>query len=690
MRCLLASCLLFGAGAAGAHSGHSHQIEETTIIGTRQNSVGEAVSASQGVVGQQEIDIRPLMRTGEVLELVPGMVVTQHSGNGKANQYFLRGINLDHGTDFATSVDNMPVNMRTHGHGQGYTDINFIIPETIHQIQYKKGSYYPSVGDFSAAGGAGMVTANSVEQGIAELGFGDHGFTRGLLLNSHEAGGGQWLYALEYAGFDGQWQNTSEDLERFNALLKHSREVKGGLLTIGFMGYDNQWNAADQIPLRAVQQGLISELDTIDTSVGGNSHRYSVDVDWRNQHWQASAYVIDSELQLWSNFTYFLDDPEDGDQFEQIDDRLIYGGQIEYRTKSEWFGTTVQHLLGSQLRHDDIAEAGLYRSQARRRIGTAGGVINSDAIDETSLAFYWRSDWQFTEKLKGILGYRIDSFEFDVNNRVGVNTNGFDLSENGGTESDSLGQLKASLAYQLNASWETYASWGQGFHSNDARGVTIKVDPGSGEAIDTVTPLSRSTSYEFGLRGEVAPKLNTSIAFWWLDQNSELIFVGDAGNTEAGRPSERNGVEFTAYYRLNDNLTLDLEYAYTDAQFQDNAPEGNLVPGAIRDVVQTGVSGQWQNGLYGSVRLRYFGKRPLIEDGSVKSGSSTLVNAKLGWRYKDWDFKMLLLNVFDSDDHDIDYFYASRLEGEPAEGVEDIHYHILEHRSFRFAISRAL
>ncbi len=679
---MLGLSLAAGGGFAQA-AVDSEGIETVTVEGRQTNLVGEAMSASQGLVGQHEIELRPLLRTGEILELVPGLVVTQHSGTGKANQYFLRGFNLDHGTDFATFVDGMPVNMRTHGHGQGYTDLNFIIPEAVASIAYKKGAYYADVGDFSGAGSAEINTASAVDRGLLEFSAGEDAFYRAAALDSIEAGGGDWLYALEANRYDGPWTDIEEDLEKINVLLKHRRELGGGQLSLSFMGYDNSWNSADQIPLRAVRNGLIDELGSIDDTLGGESSRYSFSGSWQRGDLQISAYAINYDLNLWSNFTYFLDDRVDGDQFEQVDDRWIYGGRASYLFSGQLAGMAMENRIGAELRYDVIDEVGLYRSAARQR----SGAVRSDEVDQLSTGLYWENQLAWSDQWRSVIGLRYDYFDFDVDSRIGVNTNGIDLSTNGGTADDNLVSLKGSLIYAFNKEWEAYVSAGEGFHSNDARGTTIRVDPADGAAVDSVDPLVASLGYEVGLRGFWNERLNTSIALWYLELDSELLFVGDAGNTEASRESERQGLEFTAYYRLTDHWTLDMEYAYTDAEFSDSAAEGDEIPGAIEQVLQAGISANLASGWFGSLRLRYFGERPLLEDGSVESDSSTLVSLRAGYRRDNWTVRADLLNLLDSDDHDIDYFYQSRLRGETTiAGTNDIHYHVLEPRTLRLSV----
>ena len=667
-----------------SHAAIAHEnIETVTVEGRQVNLLGEAVSASEGVVGQQEIDLRPLLRTGEILEFIPGMVATQHSGTGKANQYFLRGFNLDHGTDFSTHIDGMPVNMRTHGHGQGYTDINFLIPEVVSKLEYKKGAYYADVGDFSGAGSAEISTSSSIERGVVSGTVGEDAYYRLLAMDSFDLAGGDFIFALEGNQYDGPWTDIEEELEKINVFAKHTTSLKEGSFSLSLMAYDNSWNSADQIPLRAVEQGIIDELGSIDDTVGGETSRYSINAQWQQGPWEASAYVIDYSLNLWSNFTYFLDDPVNGDQFEQVDERMIYGGQLGYLNTSKLAGQEMSNRFGAELRVDDIDEVGLYRTQARSRLG----VIRGDQVEEASIGLFWENRTAWNHHLRSVLGLRYDYYDFSVEDQVGTNINNVNLSANSGSASDDLLSVKGSLIYTFDNEWEAYVSAGQGFHSNDARGTTIEVDPSDGSAVNAVDPLVKSFGYETGIRGFITDRLNASVALWTLELDSELLFVGDAGNTEPSRGSERSGIELTTYYRFSDTWSVDVEYAYTDAEFSDSAPEGDEIPGAIDHVFQAGLNVDFTEGWFGSLRVRHFGARPLVEDGSVESDSSTIFNLRLGYRKANWNVKANIFNLSDSDDHDIDYFYASRLSSEdPGTETEDIHYHVIEPRTIRITL----
>lgn len=654
-------------------SAASGTLEEVSVIGRRLDLTGEAISASQGEVGPTEIGAWPLLRTGDLMEFVPGMVATQHSGSGKANQYFLRGFNLDHGTDFATSVDKMPVNLRTHGHGQGYTDLNFVIPETVERLKYRKGPYHADVGDFSSAGSAAFGLADTLPDGIAEGSVGKYGWRRGVIADSNELGTGNALYAAEWQTYAGPWSDIDEDVDKLNLLARLSGNLGPGRGSVTLMSYDNEWRSPDQIPARAVTRGLIGAYGSIDPELGGETTRRSLSAGWdaslAGGDFSSSAYLIDYEFALWSNFTYQLDDPGRGDQFKQFDDRRIYGFDVA----QHWGGESGGWELGLQGRRDDIHRVGLYRTERR----TPVAALREDSVLEDSLGLYVAHSYALTDTLRSYLGLRYDHYDFDVDAA---------LAQNSGTESDGAHSAKASLAWQPLPVAEFYVSFGQGLHSNDARGTVIQVDPASGESAEPVDPLVASTGYELGARLFLTDRLHGTLALWNLELDSELLFVGDAGNTEASRPSERRGAELGVYWFHSERLNTELELAYTDASFGDRDAAGSEIPGAIPFVASAAVNYRGDEGWFASAHLRHFGPYPLIEDGSVESGGSTLVNLRVGRDLSSWRLQLDLLNALDSDDHDVDYFYASRLPGEAAGGVEDIHYHIFEPRSLRASV----
>lgn len=670
----LSATPLFANVAANAAPNNSEMllVENVVVYGYRTDLLGASIAAAEGIIGSAEIAARPVSRTGEILEFVPGMVVTQHSGSGKANQYFLRGFNLDHGTDFATSVDAMPINMRSHGHGQGYTDLNFIIPELIQDIQYRKGPYYAEVGDFSGAGAAQFSLKNSLDKSEINLTAGDFDYRRLYTATQLDLDSGRLLLGVEAQRYAGPWTDIDEDVHKTNLLVRYSSPIAGGEFSLTAMGYRNRWNAADQIPQRAVEQGVIDLLGSLDTDVGGDSSRYSVSTQWANPNWSMSAYIVDSDLNLFSNFTYFLDDPINGDEFEQVDNRQLLGGEIVRSWQADVVGKLTTQKVGVQIRHDAIDEVGLYKTRARNRLSST----RVDAIDETSVAIFAQSDIQLTEKVRTHVGVRHDYLQVDVRS---------DLAQNSGDASDGITNVKAGVSYSVNDKFETYFNLGQGFHSNDARGATIAIDPLSGELSEPVDLLSRSQGAEVGAKLFDNQHYSISTSLWYLALDSELLFVGDAGNTEASRASERSGVEVASYFWFVQGWSIDTELAWTRSRFTGNEiEEGKYVDGSLPFVASAGISyAPAATGFHGALRYRHFAARVLDSFAQQEAGATSVMNLGLGYRWAQWSVGLDILNLFDSTDHDIDYFYPSRLSGEADEGVEDLHFHPVEPRSLR-------
>lgn len=657
----------------------SHEsLVEIEVIGRKVNLLGDALSASEGRVSFQEIRQRPVLRAGDVLETVPGLVATQHSGSGKANQLFLRGFNLDHGTDFATSIDGMPVNLRTHGHGQGYTDLNFIIPEMVQEILYRKGPYYAEVGDFSGAGSANFVTRGNSVDSVVQLGAGEFGYTRALAMANARGVGGDLVFALEHQRYDGPWENLEEDVGKTNLQLKQFWQGESGETTLSLMAYRNGWNAADQIPDRAVQSGLISKLGSLDPTTGGESSRYSLSLSSQSEiasgDLSVNVFAIDYDMDLYSNFTYFTS--SEGDQSKQIDSRRIYGGNITLESEQEWASQTVINTFGADVRLDDINEVGLLSTSGRRIRDT----LRLDRVIESSIGVFWQSELSWTDRLRTVAGVRYDRFWFDVKALDALVPS--TLTDNSGKTDDGITTASLHTAYRLGDSQELYASLGSGFHSNDARGTVISRDPTTGAEIEPVDELVPTRGAELGWRVYLTDRLNATVALWQLDIESELVFVGDAGSTEdTGASSEREGLELSAYYQLNNAVGLDFEYAQSKAQFTAPVDGSYDVPGALDRVISAGVNYQPNDRVFTHLRFRYFGDYPLA--GGQRAAGSSMTNLRLGYEVSDSiQLSLDLLNLFDSDDHDVEYFYPSQLIGEPGP-VDDHHYHVFEPRALR-------
>jgi outer membrane receptor protein involved in Fe transport len=673
-RWALLAAVALAAQPFGASADDLHKLEKIEVSGHYENSVGSSDAASEGAVTAKLIESRPILRPAELLEFVPGVIITQHSGDGKANQYFLRGFNLDHGTDFATSVAGMPVNMPTHAHGQGYTDLNFLIPELVERIEYRKGPYFAEEGDFASAGAAHIHLFDALPRGIAEVSLGENAYRRALLADSQALGPGRLLYAIEAGHNDGPWVNP-ENFRKWSGVLRWSEGSVSNGYSVTAMAYDAKWNATDQIPLRAVENGTLDRFGAVDPSDGGETSRYSLSFDFKRKSdatsFQASAYAIRSRLNLFSNFTYFLDNPVAGDQFEQAERRQVYGGSAAQSWRARWGEIDVTNQVGLQLRQDRLDPVALYSTVQRERIGTT----REDRVRETSTGVFLENNLQWTEWLRSSAGLRYDQYSFRVDSSI---------PENSGSADDHIVSPKLSLVFGPWAKTEYFVNAGRGFHSNDARGVTTRVDPKTGEPTVPVTPLARSTGEEIGVRTELIPGLQSSLALWRLTLASELVFVGDAGTTEPSRPSLRRGVEWNNHYVFNPKLLVDLDLAASHARFTDDDPAGDYIPGAVDKVASFGVSvvdlGPW----FGSFQLRYFGPRPLIEDNSQRSQSTTLAYLRTGYTFnRNAKLALDIFNLFDREASDIDYYYASRLPGEPADGVLDRHFHPVEKRTFR-------
>lgn len=639
--------------------------------------VGVASAASQGAITAAQLEARPVMRPGEVLETVPGLIISQHSGEGKANQYYLRGFNLDHGTDFSTTVAGVPVNTPTGAHAHGYADLSFLIPELVSGVQFKKGPYFADEGDFSAAGAANINYVSHLERPLLRVSSGHDGWRRLFGAASPGLGRGRLLGAVEVNRNDGPWVRP-DDYRKANAVVRYSQGDNRNGVSITGMGYWSRWDATDQIADRAIGSGLISRFGGLDSTDGGEANRQSVAVELQRSSGpssvRATAFVLRNSLNLFSNFTYFLDDPERGDQFEQAERRIAVGGRVTYRRLGHVFGRHAESGIGMQLRHDRLQPVGLYHTAARQRLSTT----REDQVGQAMGGVHAQTEIEWARTLRTTVGVRADVYRFAVTS---------DNPRNSGRGAAGLVSPKLGAVVGPWAGTELYLNAGMGFHSNDARGATIRVDPASGAAVDPVTPLVRARGAEVGVRTVRVRGLQSTVALWYLGLDSELLFVGDAGTTEPGRPSRRVGVEWTNYLRVAPWLTLDGDLALSRARFRDGDAAGHHIPGALDRVISGGISVEPRLPVFGSVRVRHFGPRPLIEDASVESRGTTLWNGEAGYRISSRARVVLeLFNIFDADASDIDYFYRSRLPGEPAAGIEDLHTHPALPRSARIGL----
>lgn len=634
------------------------------VVVTDTSLVGSADSSSEGVARQSDLADRPVRRPAEVLEVVPGLVVTQHSGAGKANQLFARGFNLDHGTDLRTTLFGVPMNLPSHAHGQGYSDLNLLIPELVDTVRWRLGPIDVADGDFASAGAVDIDYVRRLPMGFVRLEAGMYGYARTVAADSVTVGGGDLLAAVELQADDGRF-TVDQDYRKRNVYLSWSTDE----LRVAAFGHAAQWTSTDQIPERAVRSGQLGRFDSLDASDGGETSQFGATVAW-TPHWRdgearVSGYAFTYGLDLWSNFTYALDDPLRGDQFEQRDRRTVFGYDAR---RSWWLDTTgdVEFTVGSQLR-TDLIRNGLHRTQQRERFAT----IRTDRIGEVSLGAFAEMRARLLPWVRGHVGVRGDQYWFDVDSDNPANT---------GRGSAGIVGGKAGLVFGPWDHTELYANVGTGFHSNDARGVTTRDDPTTPAAGDgtPVDPLVASRGAQIGARTSAMDGLEASLSLWAMELDSELVFVGDAGGTEPSRASRRVGVELASDWHANDWLTLDGDVALARARFRGGDGDGDEIPGALPLSVALGATVAWDTAVSTSLRLRHQGRRPLTEDGAVRASSTTTVDASLRWRIDERrEFGLEVLNLLDSRDSDIEYYYTSQLPGEGAP-VDDVHFHPVE------------
>jgi hypothetical protein len=703
------------------------------VQGREDSLIGIADSASQGTVGAKEIEDRPILRSGEVLETVPGLIITQHAGGGKANQYFLRGFNLDHGTDFAVFLDGMPLNLPSHAHGEGYADMNIVIPELVQRLSYEKGPYYAEIGNYSSAGSANIQFYKTLPQNFFQVEAGMYGYARAVFGVSQKLGRGNLLYGGEAYYDDGPWVHP-DAYRKFNGLLTYSQGDATRGFSITTRGYYGKWNSSDQIPVTAVP--LVGSFGTLNPTDGGNSQRYSVQAEWHRQGAHSATTIMGYgfyyHLDLFSDFTYYLDDPIKGDQFEQQDRRWVTGFDAAHTIFSQWFGRKVENTLGLQLRNDWVHN-GLYRTQDRVRtdkndinacdaepipecdtnpnlIAILPAATEVAKFTDTIVSFYLENKAQWADKLRSVLALRGDEAIYDVTNLtppyVATELPGapvINFAElNSGSASQFLPSPKASLIFGPWRNTEFYLQGGFSFHSNDVRGTTQRVEPISPDypfptPSTPIRPLVPTKGAEIGVRTLAIPHLQSTLSLWYLYSDSELQQSGDTGGTVASAsPSHRYGIEWANYYTPTQHFAFDFDFADSRALFTtidpDDAapgsPGGKWVPEAVGLVISSGVTVQSYKGFWGSLRLRAFGPRNLTSDAIYRSSSTILLNAEAGYHINEkWRVSAQLFNLLNRYDHDIDYAYTARITPTAPAEFTDV-FHPVEPFQVRFTLVR--
>ncbi len=647
---------------------------QTTVTARRSFT-----AASSSSVRDRDFMLRPRPRPVDILQVVPGLYTNQHAGGGKANQYFLRGFDADHGTDVALFVDGVPVNMVSHGHGQGYADLNWLIPELIERVEVNKGPYSAQYGDFSTAGAINMVTRRNFEKSQLTLGGGSFDTWRGLLIATPEVEGWEPVIAGQVYGTNGPFESP-ERLKRYSLFGQVTRQLSDrSSLSVAFTSYASGWDASGQIPLREVQAGRLSRFGEIDPDEGGDSQRHSLYGTWRtltdDGEVRLMAYAVRYQFNLFSNFTFFSRDPDNGDMIEQHDDRTLGGLQASYRFRREWRDMAFETTVGTQLRADTIANS-LFNDRARARLEP---VVDAD-VREASFGLYAQEDITFTPWLRAVLGLRGDLFGFDVDDHL--EDLGAEDARTSGTRRAARLSPKASLVFGAIPDTELYLNAGAGFHSNDARGVVRQQDP--------VTPLTQARGYELGARTRLFDALDLAGSLFVLDLDSELVWVGDEGTTEARSPTHRRGLEAEARLRILPWLFADADLTLSRATYAGNAGNGDAVALAPTVIVAGGMSARHPSGVYGRVGVIHLGDRPATEDRFLTAEGFTRVDATVGYKGERFEATLGLQNVLNTQWREAQFANVSRLRTEtgpescaggarPAgedsfEGCEDLHF----------------
>ena len=701
------------------------------VQGREDDLIGIAESGTQGTVGATEIQDRPILRSGEVLETVPGLIITQHAGGGKANQYFLRGFNLDHGTDIAIFIDDMPLNLPSHAHGEGYSDMNTVIPEFVERVNFEKGPYYANVGNFSSAANAHVEFFKTLPKNFLKMEGGTHTYGRAVFGVSQKLGSGSLLYGGEEYYDNGPWKHP-DAFNKINGLLTYSQGDDADGVSITTRAYHGKWNSSDQIPLNAMP--LVGFFGALNPTDGAHSQRYSLQGEWHRQSINSEskvvAYMFYYDLNLFSDFTYYLVDYKKGDQFEQQDRRWAAGLVAHHTIFSRWFGHKVENTFGLQVRNDWINN-GLYRTENRVRVdktdyyatGTSlptcptptsiscpilPATTEQDRFTDTITSFYAENKIQWAEKFRSVTALRGDLEYFDVASlaySASVN------AANSGTASKFLPSPKLNLIFGPWSNTEFYAQGGFSFHSNDGRGATQTVQPVSPDNPYPDTPSSKIPALiptkggEIGARTVAVPHLQSTLSLWYLRSASELQQDGDTGGTTASKqPSNRYGVEWANYYTPREHLAFDLDLADSRARFTEidpddaaytsvgsrlvQGPGGKFVPEAVKVVISSGVTLHDYEGFSSSLRLRYFGPRELTSDGVYNSNATALLNGELGYQMKKkWRVSAELLNLLNRRDSDIDYAYISQITPTATPAFTRV-YHPVEPFQVRFALGR--
>ena len=667
-------------------------------------------TASSSTIRSFDLITRPVQSAQDLLNLTPGLVTAQHAGGGKAEQIFLRGFDADHGTDVAIAVDGMPVNMVSHGHGQGYADLHFLIPETVEKIEVAKGPYDAQYGNLATAGAISFKTKDHLEHNLVHLEGGR--FNTGKLTALYQIPLSNTTHQGAY--FGGQFYNSDGPVEspqgfrRFNLFGKfHTHISEEAKLAVSASGFSSAWDASGQIPIRAIDNGVINRFGSIDDLEGGTTGRQNVNIAYTakrgNEAFQIQGYASRYNFKLYSNFTFFLEDPIDGDMIEQTDNRRLVGLNSSYRFTRDMGAGLSTTTLGGSFRADD-AHVALWKSPNRIRQESR---VDAD-VTERNLSLWINEELLFTSWLRLQLGLRGDYFTFSVEDHLEGDAS--DLPRASGYEQQSILSPKASLVVSPAANLDLFANFGSGFHSNDARAIVqgrrvadlIRVYQRDGLTEDEINAelltrnfdpiqasigtLPRAIGSEFGFRFRPTNRVFISAAAWLLDLENEFVYVGDGGFTELSGRSRRYGLDLEARLSLTPWLSADTDINLSRGFFRDEPEDANRIALAPRVTSTGGITAIHPGGFEGSLRYIHIGDRPANEANTITAEGYTLVNLFAAYPIGRVRLSMTLENVFGIQWNEAQFDTESRLRNE-ADSVAELHFTPGNPRSLRIGMS---
>ncbi|WP_233507519.1 TonB-dependent receptor [Adhaeribacter pallidiroseus] len=628
-----------------------------------------AVSAAQdkplNIISAVDLQMRPIQNSQEILRFIPGLVMAQHAGGGKAEQIFLRGFDIDHGTDINLTADGMPVNMVSHAHGQGYSDLHFLIPETIQAVDFGKGPYQANKGNFATAGYADFRTRTALDRNSIKLEAGRFDNYRAVgmfnLLGPAARQNHQNAYvAAEYL-FSNGYFDLPQNLDRLNIFGRYQGIINDKtIINASLSAFRSNWGASGQIPERAVSQGLISRFGAIDSSEGGNTARYNATISLEKMLAHEAVlknqvYLIKYDFNLYSNFTLFLNDPVNGDEIRQRENRTIYGYQGSYEKELTLLGKPLRSDIGIGLRYDDVNGSELSRTRNRAFVAPA----QLGNTNEANAFAYWSETWELSPRLSVNAALRFDQFYFKYRNLLPTDTLAAVLKAKRNRLSPKL-----NISYALSPTVQVYLNTGQGFHSNDTR---VSVLPNAREI------LPKATGTDLGVTLKPTNRLFVNAALWFLDLEQELVYVGDEGIVEPSGKTRRYGLDFSARYQFTDNLFGDADVNLAKPRARDTEAGAYYIPLAPTATSTGGFTYQSPNKFRGSLRYRYVGDRSANEDYSLTADGYFLLDAVAAYTFKKLEFKLSAENLLNQEWKEAQFETESRLRGE-AEGLTEINF----------------